>query len=69
MSSAICFNLDKSKILSSGNGLIEFHLNSKLMKDPIYLTLAATETLCISHTFLFPIYTGHFSAKHNVDIE
>ena len=28
MSSAICFNLDKSKILSSGNGLKEFTGNN-----------------------------------------
>ena len=29
MLSAICFNLDLSKILSSGNELINFSLNSK----------------------------------------
>ena len=36
MSSAICFNLDKSKILLSGNGLIKFYLNSQRMSDSFY---------------------------------
>ena len=30
MSSAVCFNLDQSKILSSGNGLNEIRINIQL---------------------------------------
>ena len=34
MSSAICFNLDQSKILSSGNGLIEWCLLTLSQTSP-----------------------------------
>ena len=36
MSSAICFNLDQSKILSSGNGLnyIKVYVKSQKFKNP-----------------------------------
>ena len=33
MSSAICFNLDQSKILSSGNGLNSFRLNESRLQS------------------------------------
>ena len=48
MSSAICFNLDQSKILSSGNGLkysVSYHRNkmlSKVTTTEVGLTLSQT---------------------------
>ena len=41
MSSAICFNLDQSKILSSGNGLtnLVFHAGAGSLLLPHYLDI------------------------------
>ena len=41
MLSAICFNLDQSKILSSGNGLmaLEINANEKIVDDSMHFRL------------------------------
>ena len=53
MSSAICFNLDQSKILSSGNELIlyqfaKFGPNLKQIADKIKCTGRSIEDICLS---------------------
>ena len=46
MSSAICFNLDQSKILSSGNGLINFSAY-QMTKLPHGLVVCPTERILL----------------------
>ena len=55
MSSAICFNFDQSKMLSSGNGLIKFYLSNQLMTDPIY-TVPSIFPVSMSCMIFHPIY-------------
>ena len=51
MSSAICFNLDQSKILSSGNGL------NQIFKDMIH-QLLCSKTVTIRLCIYFDPYSG-----------
>ena len=44
MSSATCFNLEQSKILSTDNALIKFYLKSYFMTDSIYLLLSSSSS-------------------------
>ena len=60
MSSAICFNLDQSKILSSGNGLIT------LVKKPSENIMRKGEMLVI---IILSFFLNHvFRSKHFISI-
>ena len=54
MSSAICFNLDQSKILSSGNGLsVQSHLITALRKKAFENGMVNGENAGNQHFLLF----------------
>ena len=59
MSSAICFNLDQSKILSSGNGLMRKEIHPSSVSDLIFV-MVRQNGLHASPQYIYPL-------PHNAD--